>query len=51
MYLGTDIDFLIFKGQYKDQELSFKIQAIVKSYHKLQELLVFLKILKLQLLC
>ena len=42
--------FLIFKGQYKDQKLLFKIQTIVKSYHKLQELLAFLKILKLQLL-
>ena len=40
--------FLIIKDRYKDQELLFKIQAIVKSYHKLQELLVFLKILKLQ---
>ena len=42
--------FLIFKGQYKDQQLIFEIETIVKSYHKLQELLVFIKILKLQLL-
>ena len=38
---------LIFKGQYKDQELLFKIQIIAKSYHKLQELLVFPKVWKL----
>ena len=31
--------FLIFKGQYKDQQLLFKIKTIFKSYHKLQELL------------
>ena len=42
--------FLIFKAQCKDQQLLFKIQTIVKSYHKLQELLASLKILKLQLL-
>ena len=42
--------FLIFKGQYKDRQLLFKTQTIVKGYHKLQELLAFLKILKLQLL-
>ena len=42
--------FLIFKGQCKDQHLLFKIQITVKSYHKMQELLVFLKILKLPIL-
>ena len=34
--------FLIFNSEYKDQQLLFKIQTIVKSYHKI----VFLKILK-----
>ena len=42
--------FLIFKGQCKDQWQLFKIQTIVKSHHKLQELLPFLIIFRLQLL-
>ena len=44
--------YFFFKGesQYIDQELLFKNQTIVKSHQKLQEFLLFLMILKLQLL-
>ena len=42
--------FLIFKAQYKNQQLLFKIETMVKNHHKLQELFVFLIILKLKLL-
>ena len=38
------------ESQYIDQELLFKSQTIVKSHQKLQEFLLFLMILKLQLL-
>ena len=42
--------FWSLKINTKISKLLFKIQTIVKSYHKQQELLAFLKILKLQLL-
>ena len=46
LYFHGFIDIDI-EGQYKDQQLLFKNQTIVKSHQKLQEFLLSLMILKL----